>query len=58
MPYILQRSDGAYVAPPRQASSYTPYLQRARLFSTQEAAERERCPSNERVVTLEEAAGQ
>lgn len=54
MSYVIVRSDGAYVARPGSASSYTPYLQRARVFSTREAAERERCPGNERVSTVAE----
>jgi hypothetical protein len=55
--YVLQRTDGAYVTHPGSAHSYTRYLQEARTFPTREAAERERCPENERVLILEEAMG-
>jgi hypothetical protein len=48
--YVIRRDDGAFVAPPGQRSSYTRDLTRARTFQTREAAERERCPENERVV--------
>ncbi len=51
--YVLKRNDGAYVAPPGQASSYVRALQAARVFSTRAEAERERCPGNEVVVTVE-----
>lgn len=40
-----------YVTPPGSERSYTLYLERARLFDTVEAAERERC-GNERVVEV------
>ncbi len=50
--YVIIRSDGLFVAPPGQRSSYTKKLQHARTFPTREAAERERCPGNERVVAL------
>ena len=53
--YILMRTDGAYVARPGLPASYTPKLQEARTFATREAAERERCPGNERVVSLDQA---
>jgi hypothetical protein len=53
--YILVRDDGAYVAPAGSRSSYTRELQHARTFATREAAERDRCPGNERVIPLEEA---
>lgn len=52
--YVIQREDGAYVAPPGQAHSYTRQLQNARTFDNREAAEREKC-GNERIVPLEEA---
>lgn len=57
MSYVIMRTDGVYVARSGSASSYTPYLQRARVFTTREAAERERCPGNERVVSIEAALG-
>jgi hypothetical protein len=53
--YVLQRMrDGAYVARPGSASSYTSWVERARIFPTREAAEREACVENERVVSVDE----
>jgi hypothetical protein len=51
--YVIQRNDGAYVAAPGSPSSYTRQLERARRFPTIEAAERELCVGNERIVPLE-----
>jgi hypothetical protein len=48
---IIRRSDGKYVSKPGSAKSYTQYLQNARVFPTKEAAERERCPENETIIT-------
>jgi hypothetical protein len=55
--YVLQRTNqgGGYVARPGSLRSYTRKLQHARTFATREQAERERCPENERVVTVEDA---
>jgi len=51
MSYVIQRTtDGAYVARPGSRSSYVRELQHARVFLSREAAERERCPGNERIV--------
>lgn len=52
--WIIKRIDGAYVTPPGSPGSYTQYLQKARMFPTQESAQRECCPENERVVRIEE----
>lgn len=53
--YVLQRtSDGAYVAPPGSAASYTRSLQYARVFYTREQAQRDAC-GNERVLSIDEA---
>jgi len=55
MTYVIKRSeDGAYVAPSGQRSSYVRALQYARTFSTRESAERERCPGNETIVSVED----
>jgi len=54
MPYVIVRNDGAFVAPAGSRSSYAWALQRARIFSTQEAAERELCPENETVQSVDE----
>jgi len=52
--YVIKRiPDGAYVARPGRASSYTKSLQHARPFNSREAADRERCPENEIVVLAE-----
>jgi hypothetical protein len=50
--YVIQRNDGAYIAPLGSKSSYTRTLGNARKFSTKEAAEAERCPGNEHVVSV------
>lgn len=55
--FVIIRSDGAYVAPPGRPSSYTNKLQNARVFATREAAERECCPGNERVVEVSRCLG-
>lgn len=57
MPYVIERTDqgGGYVAPAGSRGSYVRELQRARTFPTREAAERERCPENERVVHTDDA---
>ena len=52
MNYIIMRQDGAFVTPSGSASSYTRDILKARKFATREAAERERCPENESVVSL------
>jgi hypothetical protein len=54
MPFVIVRNDGKFVTPPGSAGSYTVFLQLARTFPTREAAERELCPENERVVPVEE----
>lgn len=53
--YVIQRTDGKFVARPGAAHSYTNKLQHAQTFQTREAAERDRCPGNERVLRLENA---
>ncbi len=55
MVYVIQRTDGKYVAPPGREHSYTSKLQHARKFASREAAERDLCIENERVVSLEDA---
>jgi len=55
--YVIRRTDqgGGYVArSPVQGASYTPRLQDARVFSSREAAEVERCLGNEVVVSVDE----
>lgn len=53
--YVIKRTDqgGGYLAAPGSAHSYTKNLERARIFATRDAAERERCPENEVVKALE-----
>jgi len=54
--YVIQRvEDGAFVAPRGQAKSYVKGLQDARVFQSFEAAERERCIENERLLSVLEA---
>ena len=57
--YILKRvPDGAYVAKKGSRGSYTPYLQRARVFATIEEADRNRCVENEVIVSIESEINQ
>ena len=55
--YLIQRTDqgGGFLgfAPGLTGEAYTHKLERARVFPTREAAERERCVENEIVVGLE-----
>ena len=50
--YVIQRHDGKFVTYAGQANSYTTKLQNARMFERREAAERETCRENERVVDV------
>lgn len=54
MSYAIKRTDqgGGYLAKP-PANGWTNRLDKARIFTSHEAAERERCPENEVVVDLE-----
>lgn len=52
--YVIQRSDGKFVTHPGERSSYTLLLQNARVFDSREAAAKELCPDNERVVQVME----
>lgn len=52
MKYVIIRTDGKIVARPGMKSSYTSRVVDARLFPTYEAAMADRCPENERIVTL------
>jgi hypothetical protein len=53
--YVLMRTDGAFVAREGSQSSYTKDLRKARRFPTKEAAERDRCVENERILTMDQA---
>lgn len=55
--YLLQRIDGAYVARPGLAGSYTRRLELAWRFTTRELADKHRCPENERITTVDEVLG-
>jgi hypothetical protein len=46
------RHAGRYVTKPGSDNSYTPNIQNAGLFKTRDAAEREKCVDNEKVVDL------
>lgn len=52
--YLIERTDqgGGYVTPPGSLRSYTKDVTKARRYRTAEAAERDRCEGNERVVSL------
>ena len=50
---IIRITDGLFVSRYGMASSYTRMLQHARQWPTRETAERERCPENERVVSVD-----
>lgn len=57
MKYAIKRFDcdgGGYVAPAGNPSSYVRELQRARTFASLEAAVRETCLENERVVRVDD----
>jgi hypothetical protein len=57
MSYLLQRADGAYVSDPHRngtGRSYTRDLMRAKVYPTREAAERDRCPGNETLVSTDD----
>ena len=49
---IVRNEDGKYVAPPGSKHSYTTRLERARTFSTREAAQAD-CCGNEHAVAVE-----
>ena len=52
--YVIMKGD-QFVSynPGITGSSYTKLLQLAKVFNTQEEAEREWCPQNEMIVSLE-----
>jgi len=53
--FLLMRiKDGRFVAKIGNISSYTTDIWKVRIFSTREAAERNRCVENEIIVPLEE----
>lgn len=59
MPYILQRvEDGHYVTRPGTAHSYSPSIDDARLFSSPEAAEHDRCTNERRLYYVPAIGGQ
>jgi len=53
--YVIRREGGVFVTGPGERGSYTPFLQRARVFASREEADRARCPGNETVVSVEQA---
>lgn len=52
--YLIKRIDqgGGYVAQPGHCTSYTHSIERARIYPSKEAAEKDRCPENEIVIPL------
>ncbi len=55
--YVIQRADGMFVAKDGSEHSYTDRLQDAQVYQTREDAERNRCPGNERAVSIADAIG-
>lgn len=49
--YVIKREDGKYVSRPGSEHSYTPFLQRARTFSTRASALESAC-GNEYVSSV------
>jgi hypothetical protein len=56
MAYVIQREDGKYVAVHGSQHSYTSKLERAQIYDTREAADRDRC-DNERAVEVTSYGG-
>ena len=56
MLYVIRRTDqgGGWVSQSGSKCSYTLALQTARVWQTREAAERQRCPGNEVVESVEQ----
>lgn len=58
MPYVIKRTpDGRYVADmtkSKTGSSYTPDLRQARLYSTRDQANNDRCPGNEYICDVQD----
>lgn len=52
--FVIQRTDKKFVSKPGSKSSYATRLQNARVFTDRGSAEADRCPDNERVVSVEE----
>ena len=52
--YVIQASHGRYVAPKGTYLAYVRDLAEARKYPTREAAERDCCVGNERVISLYE----
>jgi hypothetical protein len=55
--WVIKRSvqdGGGYVARPGSRGSYAMELQAARVYSTQEMAERDMCPENERAIRVDD----
>lgn len=51
--FVIIRKDGKYVTRPGQEKSYTDDLRKAWMFRSREAADKQRCPGNESIVSLE-----
>lgn len=57
MPYVIQRTDtrrGLWLARPGGQHAYTSFFNCARVFATREEADKERCPENEQVRSVDE----
>jgi hypothetical protein len=51
--YVLQHTNGKFVAAPGGNHSYTNDIRQARRFPTRDAAQRDRCVESETIVSLE-----
>ncbi len=59
MTYVIKRTDqaGGYVACSGARFSYTKKLERAQIYLTREAADADRCPGNEIVLSVDALLG-
>jgi len=55
MGYVLKRTDqgGGFVTRPGSPGSYTKDILQARVFSTKEEADANKCPGNETVLAID-----
>jgi hypothetical protein len=54
MIYVIVRDDGKFVTPAGSEKSYSDKLQDAQGYASREAADRDCCPENNRVVSITE----
>lgn len=56
--YVIQRTDGLYVARQGSEHSYTRKLEDARKYRTRQEADNDRCAGNETVVAVADLLGE